>query len=131
MGFAEDMKKFAEKAKLDIKTVVRKSVLDLVRDVVDLSPVDEGRFRSNWMTGVGYAVRTTVQTADKTGAPSIDRAEKALSTWTPGAVIWISNNLPYARRLEFGWSDQAPSGVARLSVQRFKDHVAEAVREVK
>lgn len=125
------MRRFAEKAKTDIKTVVRVSVLELVRDVVDLSPVDKGRFRSNWMTGIGYAVRTTVSTEDKSGAPSLERAERALSSWTPGSVIWISNNLPYARRLEYGWSDQAPTGVARLSVQRFKDHIAAAVREVK
>lgn len=61
-------------------------------------------------------------------APSgeIRSAEDVLSVeggkiqdWSPThgqAVLWISNNLPYAVRLEYGWSKQAPSGMVRVTL---------------
>ena len=34
---------------------VRKIALDLLRKITMKSPVDTGRFRANWMTGIGVA----------------------------------------------------------------------------
>lgn len=112
-----------------METVVRKAVLDLQTGVVSLSPVDTGRFRANWMVGVGEADGSTVLTEDKEGSVSISRVNTALASWVPGQTIWIANSLPYAARLEYGWSQQAKGGMVRLTVQNWKDYVSKAVKE--
>jgi hypothetical protein len=63
-----------------MKTLVRAAVLETERRLKERSPVDTGRFRSNWQT----------VTEDFSGS--------------------VSNNLPYAERLADGWSKQAPAG---------------------
>ena len=130
-AFAEQLRKFADKAQVDLETVVRKTVVQLMNAVVLRSPVDFGRFRANWMVGVGYKVTTTVETTDKSGDVSRARVEPAMATWSPGMSIFITSHLPYAKRIEFGWSKQAPSGVVRLTVQDFRDYVNKAVEETK
>ena len=42
--------------------------------------------------------------------------------------VWI-NNLPYAQRLEDGWSKQAPSGMVGLAVREFRSIVESAAGE--
>ncbi|RZJ12073.1 MAG: HK97 gp10 family phage protein [Rubrivivax sp.] len=132
MGFAEDIQRFADKTKLKIETVVRKAVIDLQGGVVLRSPVDTGRFRSNWMAGIGTFNKATTTDTDKTGAVSLARVEPALANWSPGQAICLSNSLPYAYRLEFdGWSKQSPGGMVRLTVQDWRDYVSKAIAEVK
>lgn len=43
----------------------------------------------------------------------------------------ISNNLPYAYRVETGWSTQAPSGMMRISVKEFNSILDEVARRRK
>lgn len=130
-SFADQLRRLSEKAKVDIETVVRKTVLDLQGGVVLRSPVDTGRFRSNWMVGIGSKDSSTVTTEDKTGEASMARVAPAMATWKPGQSIFITSSLPYAQRIEYGWSDQAPGGVVRLTVQDFRDYVSKAVQETK
>jgi len=35
-------------------------------------------------------------------------------------VIYLTNNLPYAQRLEEGYSQQAPAGMVALTIQEFQ-----------
>lgn len=129
--FSDQLRALADKAKVDIGTVVRKTVADLQGGVVLRSPVDTGRFRANWMVGIGTMSRTTVTTEDKTGAASVARVEPAMATWTPGAAIFLTNSLPYAKRLEYdAWSKQAPGGMVRLTVQDWREYVRKAIAEV-
>lgn len=129
--FSDQLRKFAEKTGAKMETVVRKTILDLQTSVVNLSPVDTGRFRANWMTGIGSANKATVTVEDKSGAVSLARVDTALAGWAPGQTIWLTNALPYAARLEYGWSKQAPGGMVRLTVQNFQDYVSKAVAEVR
>jgi hypothetical protein len=45
----------------------------------------------------------------------------------PQFGYYITNNLPYAERLEYGWSGQAPSGMIRLSLAEFEQVLREEV----
>ena len=129
-SFADQLKAFAEKTQVKLETVVRKAAIDLQNGVVLRSPVDTGRFRSNWMAGIGAVDRTTVTTEDKSGDVSRARVQAAIETWKPGQTIWLTNHLPYAKRLEYGWSKQAVGGMVRLTVQDWRDYVSKAVAEV-
>lgn len=39
-----------------------------------------------------------------------------------GNIYWLSNNLPYIERLEYGYSKQTPAGMVRLSIEEVKRH---------
>lgn len=133
MSFADDIKKFAQKTGLSMDLVVRKVTLDLANSLIKLSPVDTGRFRGNWMIGVGSPNTVTIEAVDRDGSTSMARIERVTDTRVKaGGVVYITNSLPYARRLEYGWSQQAPSppGIVRLTVQRYTEYLENAVRSV-
>lgn len=80
---------------------------------VDHSPVYSGAYRLSW--------RVAFNTPDDSvsdGFPGNPPPPRKF-VWPPGFklgyTIIISNNQPYAERLENGWSEQAPLGIARLA----------------
>lgn len=97
---------------------VRKVALTALRSVVFKSPVDTGRFRGNWMVSVGSSSVEVLDVTDTTGGATISRglAELATLKVNPYQHVYLTNNLPYAIRLEYGWSGQAPRGMLRVTV---------------
>jgi hypothetical protein len=117
--------RLAEKAKADIDTVTRKVTLDLFSAVARRSPVDTGRFRANWNVSLS-SPDTTVTFNTNQGRITAEVGKAA--SFQSGSVVYMVNALPYARRLEYGWSKQAPQGMVRLTVQEFKQYVERAVK---
>lgn len=128
MGFAADLNKLCAKAGDKAEQVVRKTAIELQGGMIDKSPVDTGRFRSNWQCGVG-AVNTTI--SDAAGSDAKGRTVAVLAGWKPGQTIWLTNALPYANRLENGYSKQSPAGMVRLTVQEYGEYLKKAVRSIK
>ncbi len=85
-----------------------------------------GRFRANWNVSFGQADETTVDVTDQ--ARSQGELQKVF-TLPIGGVMYLTNSLPYAKRLEDGWSTQAPTGMVKLSVQNFNDHINKALQK--
>lgn len=102
----------------------RKVVLEVGRKLIDKSPVDTGRFRGNWYMGIGTPDRTQSEDTDKNGASTKERLERIAERLEAGDVAIISNNLPYALMLEYGWSNQAPQGMAAITVEEVKDKLS-------
>lgn len=98
---------------------IRKIALELLRKVTMKSPVDTGRFRANWMVGIGGADETTT---DSTVNDAMMRGAIILSAYRDLKQIHLSNNLSYAAALEHGRSMQAPLGVAEISVEEIEAH---------
>lgn len=92
-----------------------------------------GRFRGNWQ--IGFGNRPTGQTGiiDPSGAIALANGRDKLMAYDPmrTSLIYFTNNVPYATRLEFGWSSQRPEGMVRVTAANFRKWVAEAVEEVK
>ncbi|MBX5238625.1 HK97 gp10 family phage protein [Rhizobium sp. NLR22b] len=99
-----------------ILAVTKKVTLQALRGVVLKSPVDTGRFRGNWNVSVNVADMSTSDSLDKNGGSTITRGAAVVEALVPYTVVWVSNGLPYARRLENGHSKQAPAGVVALTV---------------
>ena len=101
--------------------VVASAALEIFRDTVTATPVDTGAARSNWR----LAVDAIDASSNKTSTGSENQAQAAntisaiISGRTEYSFISISNNLPYIRRLEYGYSGQAPTGMLRNSLNRF------------
>lgn len=131
MGFAESLAKQCERAGQKAEMVVRHMALSLQQNMVEMSPVDTGRFKGNWQAGVGQINRDTSASDDASGSGAIVRTQQVLSGWKPGQTIWLTNSLPYAQRLENGWSQQAPHGMVKLTVQAYGDAVKAAVEALR
>jgi hypothetical protein len=129
-NFQLDIQRFVDKAKGNVDLVVRKVALDVFRRVILKSPVDTGRFRGNWQVAINSVPPGTLATTDKSGGATISRVSSVALGAKAGQVIYLVNNLPYARALEYGWSKQAPAGMVRLTVQEYGAIVTQATSEV-
>lgn len=128
--FALELRKLIERAKVAPEVVVRKATLDIHSSVVDMSPVDTGRFKGNWNIAYGSPDLTVTTDVDPSGSETKSKALAAAASYS-GQDVYITNNLPYATPLEYGHSGQAPQGMVRVTVSRWNEHVAKAVAEVK
>ncbi|WP_026641119.1 hypothetical protein [Bordetella petrii] len=131
MTFSADIAKFVAQAKGNIDEAARRATILLAQGVILKSPVDTGRFRGNWMFAVGAVPRQTVTTTDPSGQTTMARLINEIWPTGAGGVTYLSNNLPYAVRLENGWSKQAPQGMVRLTAQEFQAYVSKAANEVR
>lgn len=128
--FALDLSKAIEKAKDQAEVAVRKIVIKLFSSVIEKSPVGNpdlwkvpkegyvgGRFRANWNLSFGSPDLTTTEQIDPSGSAAKGRVVAKMAQYKLSDMsIYLTNNLPYAQRLEEGWSGQAPQGMVRLSV---------------
>lgn len=108
----------------------------IVSDLAFKTPVDTSQALSNWTVTLdrpdvgtidphypGEFGSTQVASAQQT----INEARDVLKLKKPGQPIFITNNLPYIRRLNDGYSGQAPAGfveravlIGRKIAQKFK-----------
>lgn len=126
--FAVNVKKWAGKTGLDAKQVVRAATLEVYTRVIQKSPVDTGRFRGNWQVdqrGFDWDKQ------DKTGSVTIQTVTADVMKSEVGGVTSLINNLPYAERLEYGYSGQAPEGMVRITAKEFEEAVNAAAAKVK
>lgn len=127
-NFKADFTKIIEKAKGRVDLVVRKSMIRVFESVILKTPVLTGRARGNWIATTGTMSNATLETFDKSGNSTISAAKSVVDGSQVGGITYLVNNLPYASRLEYGYSQQAPSGMVRLSVAEFEQWLKEAAR---
>lgn len=140
MSFSLDLSRFAERAGVNMGAVVRKTVMDLGERMVEKSPVGDatywktpapagytgGRFRGNWQYGFGAAPAGDLPAIDAQGAMTNAKLSAAIAGAPAAGVHYLVNNLPYARRIEDGWSRQAPAGVLGTTILEFGGIVTRA-----
>lgn len=120
----DNLKEFAagldEEEKGILKAVVEEQQLitmAIFGGLVRASPVDTGRFRSGWAaSALTPSDFLPPDGQDSYPAPDMSKAANALKALRPFSTTWISNNLPYATRLNEGWSKQAPAGFVDLVI---------------
>jgi hypothetical protein len=115
--------RLAAKSSAKLETVVRAVTLQLFVSVVRRSPVDTGRFRSNWNISYGSPDITVTQLASQTRG--MQQANQAMQQ-PVGGIVYLSNGLAYAGKLENGWSKQAPYGMVKLAASELASAVRKA-----
>lgn len=134
--FVLNIANFVAKAKGNMDLVVRKISLDMFSRVVEKSPIDTGRFKSNWQVSINATPPDGVLNAekDKKGnvnfEPAVAAVMAAALETKAGDVIYLVNNVSYANRLEYGWSQQAPAGMVRLSIMEWNKVVRDAASDL-
>jgi hypothetical protein len=76
-----------------------------------------GRFKANWQVEIGSINYDISQEPDASGGAAVQRGSPKISEWDPTSqVLYITNSMPYAKRIEFDhWSQQAPAGLVRIT----------------
>ncbi len=148
VSLTANIKRFAKKTGLRLDTVVRKLTLDAYTGLLFRSPVDTGRFRNSWRIGIGQpntsveiaqasnaATKKAAGTTAKYGNPAsgaeLSKAVAASRAMKAGMVIYITNNLPYAKVLEDGSSGQnsnKPDGILGDTFKELAAKFDETVR---
>ena len=97
----------------------------ILNDLLSVTPVDSGKAISNWQVtldtppqealpayypGKQGSTQVICQTA------ALEAAQAVLKAKRPGQTLYISNVLPYIRRLNDGYSGQAPAGFVERSI---------------
>ena len=131
MSFGNELIAFAKKTGGKLEDVAREVVINVGRSVVEKSPVRTGRFRANWQHGFGSPANGTLDDLDPSGGASLVRIQSSTEGNPAAGIHFISNNLPYAQRLEDGYSSQAPSGIVGLTAIEFRDIVNISVQKAK
>ena len=108
-------KAFQDEVAAPVALIAQKLAMEALNRVVMKSPVDTGRFRGNWTVAVGKQDLSTTTEVDPTGAKTIAKGSQIILGQNGPAVIWLSNNLPYAEALENGHSQQAPAGIVAVT----------------
>lgn len=114
-SFSADLSRFVQHCGGNLDKAHRIAVVLVAQGVVMGSPVDTGRFRGNWQFGK-VVPQGELSTLDTSGAATIARIAGQVTNVKAGGEVWIVNNLPYAGKLEYGYSQQAPSGTVRVTL---------------
>ena len=112
---------------------VRKAVIKTWGKIIKLTPVGNptlwkspapkgyvgGRARANWF--VDTKVDDKITSIPRNKGPAY--VASSLPRQIVGQKVFMYNNLPYIRRLEYGHSTQAPAGMVRKSMAGFGDEL--------
>lgn len=128
MSFRADMRRFEVLTEKGADEIVRGITLGLFTAVIKDTPVDTGRARGEWQTTVGAEAASQNGRVDEGGGSSI--AEVISKTpQKAGGETFMTNNLPYIIRLEYGYSKQAPGGMVRKNLARINRLVQAEARK--
>lgn len=119
-GFSASMRARAAAVSVNADRLVRRIALVADQAIVDATPVDTGRARSNWIvtldsaaggTRAPYVEGLAGSSASANAQAAIEQGAAVVATYSGDAhrEIHITNNLPYIDRLNNGWSRQAPA----------------------
>ena len=129
MSFESDVAKWVKKAKEEPHKVMTAAYLQLATAIIIRTPVDTGRARANWNAEINSIDTSTTEQTDKSGAGSKREAASVSTRAQPGDVLYLTNNLPYIKNLEYGGSKQAPQGMVRVTVAEWESALRRANRQ--
>ena len=132
--FQKSIADWINRAESGFEIVVAETVTKTANAIVDLSPVDTGRFKANWQITANSPAQQSLNEYDQLGGEtktSLGRQARAVARAKSTKVIYITNRLDYAADLEYGSSNQAPAGVIGVVQARLGRYFQEAVEEAK
>lgn len=130
--FHKDLINFRKKTMKRYVDVKRMSAFDLFSAIILDTPVQKGVLRNNWFAAISNASTATRKDGSKSGTDTITRINSILQGTSETEDLFLTNNLPYAERIEFdGYSGKAPEGMVRVNTIRWNAIVRANVRKVK
>ncbi len=109
-----DLTEYAKKKQVEIKEVRKAYAFALYSSIVKKTPVDTGRARGNWNVSVGSPDTSTTETTQQKY-----NSKESIPTPNGDESIFISNNLDYIEKLEYGGYPNPPKGGSGKTVNGF------------
>ena len=137
-SFSDDIKRFAQQTNETVEQVVIDYVVGVSQKVIERTPVGNpslwqsnpppgyvgGTARANWIPSIGSPETAEVDSSDQ-GRSSAQ--VQAIQNRIPGNIYYLTNNVPYIERLEYGWSTQAPNGMMRRTLREARSILQQSV----
>ena len=144
MSFQRDIAKF-KIGSLEIASEARKNAtLALFSGVIKLTPVGNPDLWNitdeQWLNVIesgykGGSLRAGWVLSNDRASTKVPRgrvpvnSSQIVNLADNGRAVFLTNNLPYARRVEYGWSwQQAPKGMVRVNFRRIKRQLKKALK---
>lgn len=125
-GLASRLREQAAKVEDDGNRLAITAARAIVKDLASVTPVDTTQALSNWRANDGAPVPGAPIAPHSPGkggvsqpasaAATIAAAERVFAGKRPGVPLYLSNVVPYIRRLNDGSSKQAPAGFVERAV---------------
>lgn len=128
LSFEQQIKRIIDNREGVTREIFAASAIQVAEKVITRTPVDTGRARGNWNASIDRYDGSTSdsRTAQQAQADTRQRAAQLKL----GDTFTLVNGLPYIRRLEYGYSRQAPRGMVRITADEFNAALREVIRRV-
>jgi hypothetical protein len=115
-NFSLDLAKFIEHAQGNMDKAVRMTVALIAQEIDQRTPRDTGRLVANWQFGKYSPPSGIVNGVELAVGAVGKRIAAEAADVKAGGEVWIVNNLPYAGRIEYGYSQKSPAGMVRVTL---------------
>ena len=126
----------------DSNKALRVAVIKVWSNIIVETPVDQGRARGNWFVTLGQPSQQLTERSDSTKGSS--HVVSKTSDNMLGKKWFLTNNLPYIRKIEFGgygnkdtdktnsqgFSKLAPKGMVRTNLVKFPGILRKAFKAI-
>lgn len=135
MSFSLDLSNAIGNIKENRDKIVRGTLFSLSTKIIKRTPVGNpslwapqslpapdgyvgGSLRGGWQASTNTPELSRTNRIDKSGGATIGDMANTINSFQIGNRFYLTNPLPYARRVEFGWSyRQAPQGMVRRTIK--------------
>lgn len=123
--FAQRINKIADAVPGNVNGIKQAVARSILRTVVLDTPVDTSQARSRWQVGINASPVAVYgpffpgkggSTAQPSSEAAIEAGNAEIARSLPGNTIIVGNNVPYIRRLNDGYSKQAPANFVQRSI---------------
>ena len=120
VSWESDWKKIEKKIDRTLDQGIRATLFEVSTAIIKDTPAKTGRARGNWQASIGRGAtgEVSVDSVRSGEAKAIADVDQTVRV-AVGDLYYLTNNLPYIERLEYGWSKQAPGGMVRKNLQNF------------
>ncbi len=123
------LKAIQKKSLATAEKVVKETYFDIANDIIIATPQDQGLLIANWL-GAYDAIDSTLMPIgnDASGRVKIEIDKLDI---TQERTLYMTNSLPYAQRIENGWSQKRPEGMVKVSVAKFDSIAQQKINKYK
>ena len=109
-----------------VEQAVATIAVNVTAELVEATPVDTGWARANWIPSVGAPVSApSGSEGSSSTAAQADGQAEVLGYKLEQGKAYVSNHVPYIRRLNAGHSKQAPAGFVQVAIAKAIDGVGQ------
>jgi len=103
-------------------TSVGRKAIRVLKAELNASPLKKpegyvgGHLRANWQHSINTPILTEVEGVDPSGNATVSKLSQSIYSAGAAPMHYLTNNAPYAQRIEEGHSGQAPEGMVRITL---------------